>query len=338
MKWLLCVLAAACSGEPSKLDNLAGGHAFTITQIKPGVYHAVGNGKLIAVSNAVIIEGDRDLVVVDTHATPAAAQALRDEIKALTPKPVRYVVNTHDHFDHVSGNQIYGPDVEIISSVQTRDWLVSGKMQQSRGYQNNIAALPAKVAYEEKRLAGGDTAVEADRAKGKALLAEVEKTHLTPPTMTLTQELTLHRGTREIRIMFLGRGHTAGDVIVYLPAEKLVASGDLVVENTAYLGDGYFADWIETIEQLKKLDFDTVLPGHGQAFHGKDKLDHWQAYLRDFWDQAQALHAAKVPWEEAAKQIDLRKHAVHYPKITAVGITPSVVMARAYDLLDGTAK
>jgi cyclase len=335
VKWLLCVLAAACSGEPSKLDNPE--RAFTITEVKPGVYHAVGNGKLIAVSNAVIIEGDRDLVVVDTHATPAAAAALRDEIKALTPKPVRFVVNTHDHFDHISGNQIYGPDVEIISSVQTREWLVSGQMQQSRAYQNNIAALPAKVADEEKRLAAGDKTVEADLAKDKALLAEVERTHVTPPTVTLTQQLTLHRGTREIRIMFLGRGHTAGDVIVYLPAEKIVASGDLIVENTAFLGDGYFVDWIETIEQLKKLDFDTVLPGHGQPFHGKDKLDHWQAYLRDFWDQAQALHAAKVPWEEAAKQIDLRKQAVHYPKITAQGITP-IVMARAYDLLDGTAK
>jgi cyclase len=338
VKWLLCMLAAACSGEPSKLDNLASEHAFTITEVKPGVYHAVGNGKLIAVSNAVIIEGDRDLVVVDTHATPAAAQALRDEIKALTPKPVRFVVNTHDHFDHVSGNQIYGPDVDIISSAQTRQAIAEGRMRESRGYKMGIGGLPAKIADEENRLAGGDKAVETDLAKDKAMLAEVQRTHLTPPTITLTQELTLHRGTREIRIMFLGRGHTSGDVIVYLPAEKVVASGDLIVENTAYLGDGYFADWIETIEQLKKLDFDTVLPGHGQPFHGKDKLDHWQAYLRDFWDQAQQFHAAKVPWEEAAKQVDLRKHAVHYPKITALGITPNHGMARAYDLLDGTVK
>ena len=72
------------------------------------------------------------------------------------------------------------------------------------------------------------------------------------------------------------------------------------------MGDAFFTEWIDTIEALKKLDFDTVLPGHGRAFTGKAKLDHWQAYLRDFWAQAQKFHKAGVPWEEAAKQVDLR--------------------------------
>jgi cyclase len=153
-------------------------------------------------------------------------------------------------------------------------------------------------------------------------------------TMTLDRTMAIYRGSREIRIRFLGRGHTGGDVVVYLPKERIVATGDLLVEATSYMGDAFFTDWIATIETLKGLDFDTVLPGHGRAFTGKAKLEHWQAYLRDFWSQAQKFHAAGVPWEEAAKQVDLRGHAVNYPAIRAAGISPNHGMRRAYEILD----
>jgi cyclase len=150
--------------------------------------------------------------------------------------------------------------------------------------------------------------------------------------------MSVHLGSREVRLLFLGRGHTAGDVIVYLPQERLIATGDLLVENTSYMGDAFFTEWVDTIEALNKVDFDTVLPGHGQAFQGKAKLDHWQAYVRDFWAQAQKLHKAGVPWEEAAKQVDLRAHADNYPNIRGTGIVPNHGMLRAYEILDGKVK
>jgi hypothetical protein len=101
------------------------------------------------------------------------------------------------------------------------------------------------------------------------------------------------------------------------------------------MGDAFFTEWVDTIEALKQVDFDTVLPGHGQAFTGKAQLDHWQAYVRDFWTQAQAFHKKGVPWEEAAKQVDLRGNAVNYPSIKSVGIVPNHAMRRAYQILDG---
>ena len=317
--------------------------AFTFHKIQDGVYHAVGTGSLVVMSNATIIEGDRDVLVVDSHVTPGGAWALREELKAITPKPIRFVVNSHHHFDHSHGNQIYGPEVEIIGSQFARDQIVAGKSVDARPYNTFVGAVPATIKRLETNLAAAKDAKE--RATIENQLA-VQRNHLegtkavkpTPPTLTLTHALTLYRGGREIRILHLGRGHTGGDVIVHLPKERIIATGDLIVEQTSYLGEGYFSEWVDTLEKVKALGFETVLPGHGRAFTGTAKFDHFQAYLRDFWEQARTFHAAKVPALDAAKQIDLRKHAVNYPAIRNIGLTPPDGMLRAYELLDGQVK
>ena len=316
------------------------GQAFTFNKIADGVYHAVGTGSLVVMSNAAVIEGDADVLVVDSHVTPGGAWALREELKAITPKPIRYVVNSHFHFDHSHGNQVYGPEVSIIGHEFARAQMVAGKSLDSRAHEFFVGGVPNTIKALEGRLAAATD--DKERETLRAQLA-VQRNHLegtkavvaTPPNVTLTQTMTLHRGSREIRILHLGRGHTAGDVIVYLPKERIIATGDLLIEGPSYMGDAFFTEWIETIEALKNVDFDTVLPGHGRAFTGKAKLDHWQAYLRDFWSQAQKFHKAGVPWEEAAKQVDLRAQAANYPTIRAAGITPNHGMLRAYEILDG---
>ena len=319
------------------------GKAFTFNKIAEGVYHAVGTGNLVVMSNAAIIEGDTDVLVVDSHVTPGGAWALREELKAITSKPIRYVVNSHFHFDHSHGNQVYGPEVSIIGHEFARAQMVAGKSLESRAHDFFVGGVPTTIKTLEARLAAAKDDKERDTIE--AQLA-VQRNHFEgtksvtpiPPNVTLTHTMTLHRGSREIRIMHLGRGHTAGDVVVYLPKERIIATGDLLVEGTSYMGDAYFTEWIDTIDALKHVDFDTVLPGHGRAFTGKAKLDHWQAYLRDFWAQAQKFHTAGTSWEEAARLVDLRGNAVNYPTIRAAGITPNHGMLRAYEILDGKVK
>jgi glyoxylase-like metal-dependent hydrolase (beta-lactamase superfamily II) len=97
------------------------------------------------------------------------------------------------------------------------------------------------------------------------------------------------------------------------------------------MADGYMNEWPATLEQLKALEFDVVLPGHGQAFRGKERIDYLQAFMRDLWTQATALKQAGVSAEDAAKRIDLRSHAAHYPAITAVGVDVDAVR-RIYEL------
>ncbi|MFN2445262.1 MAG: MBL fold metallo-hydrolase [Vicinamibacterales bacterium] len=340
------IYAAAPPQTSSSSDRPPGsvytGPAFRFNKVAEGVYHAVGTGALAVFCNASIIVNENEAIVIDTHTTPAGAWALREELKAITPKPVRYVINTHWHFDHSHGNQIYGPNVDIIGSAFTRQMIAGGHSMKGRGIERFIGSIPSQIDQLEARL--GASTDPAERAKLQAAL-DVQKNHLeatkavvpTPPNVTLTDQLVLHRGAREIRLMFLGRGHTGGDVVVYLPEERLVMTGDLLVEGTSYMGDAYAADWIETLDRLKALEFDRVLPGHGSVLEGKARIDHWQAYLRDFWTEVQALHRAKVPADEAAKRIDMRAHAHNYPAITAPGVIPDNVH-RAYELMDGKAQ
>ena len=126
------------------------GKAFTFNQVVPGVYHAVGTGALAVGCNASVVVNARRRAGRRHHLSPGAAWALREEMKALTPKPVRYVVNTHWHWDHAHGNQIYGPDVEIIGHEYTRAKLAAGDSTRGRSYEMFIDR-PARPASPTSR-------------------------------------------------------------------------------------------------------------------------------------------------------------------------------------------
>ena len=337
----IAAMPPAQTGRPPGTNYKA--PAFTFNKITDGVYHAVGTGSIVVMSNAAVIEGDRDVLVVDSHVSPGGAWALREELKTVTSKPLRYVVNSHYHFDHSHGNQIYGPDVQIIGHEFAREMILAGKSQDSRARQFFVGGVASQIETLKKRIA--ETTDAAQKAQLENQLA-VQQNHLegtnavqpTPPNVTLNDRITLFLGGREVRIMFMGRGHTAGDVIVHLPKERIIATGDLLVEGTSYSGDAYIPEWIDTLEKVKALDYETTLPGHGNAFKGKAKVEHFQAYLKTLWSEAKRMHDAGVPMEEAAKTIDLRSHAANYPNIRTVGLVPPHGVWRVYELLDGKAK
>jgi cyclase len=314
------------------------GDAFEFERIRDDVYIGMGTGSLTVMSNAAIVINEDDVLVVDSHVSPAGAHALLQELKRITPKPVRYVVNSHYHFDHSHGNQVYGPEVEIIGHEYTRQALESGISLQGRTFARFLAPIPGRV--ESMRAQLDTTSNPAAREELAArlsvqenFLAATNAVEPTPPNVTLERQLTLFRGGREIRMEFLGRGHTAGDVIVYLPEERVVMTGDLLYGGLSYMGNAYIPDWIETLEKLKELDFDVILPGHGPPVRDRAVIDNFQAYLRDLWAQILELHAAGVPAAEAAARIDMRSHSENYPQIRSIGVDLDAV-ERAYELLD----
>ena len=306
-------------------------------KVAEGVYYATSTGSITTVSNAVVVVNDEDVLIVDPGVTAGAATALIADVKTLTNKPIKYVVDSHYHYDHAFGNQAFGPDVTIIGHDTVRQRLNGPAVLKQRTYLMNSTASIANTFTQLKRqISEAKDATE--RAVHERRLAihqqyadEQPKLRPTPPNATLSRDMTLHRGSREIQIRFLGRAHTDGDVVVFLPKERMIATGDMITSALSYTGDAFVAEWPATLEAVMALDFDTVLPGHGSVFKGKDHLRNLQAYWRDFYQQAEAFRKKGVPPEEAAKLMDLSKHAGAIPAAKNPGVDYRGV-DRIYDL------
>ncbi len=313
--------AAAQSGarpRPPGANHV--GRAFEFRPVAEGVWQAVGTGTLGVGSNAAIIVNDADVLVVDSRTSPAAAWVLLDELRRITTKPVRYAVTTHFHYDHAHGNQIYGPEVEIIGHEFTRGMLAAGASRRGSAYDGFVSFVAARAAELRRQV---DTASDpARRTELGHQLRRYEQQRIadravvpTPPTMTLNDRVTLVRGGREIQILFAGRGHTGGDVVVYLPKEKILVTGDLLQERLPYLGDGFVADWIETLGVLDRLDVAAFVPGHGAWFSDRGAIGRLQGFLRDFLAQGTAAHREGLSIPVAARRMDFRAHLAVYPQL-----------------------
>ncbi len=318
------------------------GKAYRFDKIADGVYYATATGSMITGGNNTVIVNDHDVLLVDANTTPAAAREMLAEIKMITDKPVRWVVNTHFHYDHTDGNSVYGPEVQIIATDYVRDMLAHQDVLHTEPFKTSVGSLPAQVEALKK-----EAALEKDPAKKAELgqqikamqdeIVQVKEVKPTPPTMTYSSKLTLYRGDRQIQLLFLGRGHTNGDTVVFLPKEKIVCTGDLMESRPAYMGNGVFDEWIKTLEVLKKLEFDTVLPGHGVPFHDKGLITAYQSYLQDLINQVAALRKKGLNADQAAPKVDLTSHASAFPQITGPGADIRGVR-RVYEWMDETKK
>jgi len=329
-------VAGVQSQRPAGTDH--NGPAFRFNKVAEGVYHAIGTGAVTNIGNASVIVNEDDVIIVDDHVSPAAAWVLVEEIKTLTSKPVRTVINTHFHFDHAHGNQIFGKDVAIIGHEFTREMLIGGKSLEMPLYKDYLGGLPAAVENIKKRLAAETDAtrkatIQRQLQAAENNLASQRELKTVPPNVTLRTNMTLFRGDREIQIRFIGRAHTAGDVVVYLPKEKIVMTGDLLTTGLSNMSDAFVNEWVTTLDELKKLDFVTIMPGHGDAFTDKAKIDNYQAYLRDVWTEVSRLKQQGVSAAEAAKRADLTKHKGNFATINGPGV-PLIAVNRIYELLD----
>jgi cyclase len=323
--------ASAQSGGPL----VSGAHRFE--KAADGIYYATASGTMTVGANSPIIVTDTEAMVIDSQITPAAARALVADLKAITDKPVKYVIDSHYHYDHAHGNQIFGPDVQVIGHENTRTRMLTNVLEQYT-YLTSVEPIPARVAALRERIGKENdpqqkALLERQVNNSLAYLEQVKETKVTPPNVTLERKMTLFRGGREIQILFFGRGHTDTDIVVYLPKERIVCTGDLMESVLSYMGDAYADEWPATLERLMTLDFDTVMPGHGVVFKGKGHIEAFQRYLRDLLKQVRELKAAGVPADAAAARVDMRAFATDFPQIRAAGVDPAAVR-RIYALAD----
>ncbi len=259
-------------------------------------------------SNALVIVNDEDVVVVDSHVTPAKARDLIASIPAITDKPVTAVINSHFHWDHTHGNQEFD-DVPIIGHEYTRMKMATAPLDEptyvrgTTGNEERLAQLAEQIeaAEDEEERAG----LEAYRSMFAAHAADFDEIDPLPPDVTMNEKMTLFRAGREIQIIFVGRAHTGGDVVVYFPQDRLVFTGDILFGGPSFLGDGYVDEWPQTLENLKALDFDLVVPGHGPPLTDLSAIEKSREHYRVLWERTAELHAAEVPAEEVPDAIDL---------------------------------
>ena len=188
--------------------------------------------------NTGIVIGDDAVMVIDTQATPVMAQDVIRRIRAVTDKPIRYVVLSHYHAVRVLGASGYRPD-HVIASRDTYDLIVER----------------------------GEADMKSEIERFPRLFRAVESVPgLTWPTIVFEKRLTMMLGTLRVELMQLGRGHTKGDTVVWLPDERILFSGDLVeFDATPYTGDAYLADWPATLDAIAALSPQKLVPGRGAA-------------------------------------------------------------------------
>ena len=209
-------------------------NAYRFEELADGIHFAFGTGAMTVQSNSLVIINEDHVMLVDTSVTPAAARALIAQIEAeLTDKPIKYVFNSHYHFDHAHGNQIFGDDVEIIAHEYVRQLHQSNVLDQ-RTNRSFTVGIPGQIESLTKQMSEAKDLVERGRLEAdirvrKAHWAALQEIKVKAPNVTYSDVMTIHKGGREVQLHFLGRGHTGGDTVIFLPEERIIFTGDFLV-------------------------------------------------------------------------------------------------------------
>jgi len=316
-----------------------------MTKITDTIYRADNPGTPGINATSWVFINDADVLVTDSEGSPASARSLLAGVATITPKPVRYLVDTHFHIDHAYGNAALPPTMQIIGTDFTRRMLIGPEARQGVTFHNFTDPMPGRIAALKTQLAAEQDSqrkatLQAQLASQEASLAVYTGNFpLQPPNVIVDNSRTIRSGSKEFQILFLGRAHTAGDLVVYVPSEKAVASGDILFKSqVGWQGDAFPNDHPATLDALKKLDIELVLPGHGDHIQGRANIDTaiatMQGYLREEWRQAADAKRQGLSPDEALKTMDMNRFRDAYGN----GVAPSLAAVRhIYDIIDGKA-
>ncbi len=275
----------------------------SFTEIGEGLYAFTAEGD----PNSGVIVGDDSVMIVEAQATPLLARKVIDHVREVTDKPVSHLVLTHYHAVRVLGASAYDASQVIMSDVARA--MVAERGQED--WDSEFQRFP--------RLFEGHEGIPG----------------LTWPTTTFSDSMTVYLGGRRIDIMHLGRAHTAGDAVVWVPDQEVMFTGDIVEFRSAcYCGDGHFGDWGDTLDSVRMFDPDSVAPGRGDALVGRDAVKAAIDCTRDFVESTYRPVAKVVArggslkdaWDAAREECD--------PKFADFAIYEHCLpfnVARAYD-------
>jgi cyclase len=311
---ILVIPASAQTGTP-KPD-------FEVQKIAPDIYAVIRKEppSLWFNTNTIFIIGKRDVTVVDANISSEYTREVLGELKKLTEKPVRYVVNTHWHEDHIIGNRVYReafPEVKFIGHKSTLVDLPTvgatnrkGSVENGKGFVALLKTLIgkgenlAKQKITEEEIAG----YSSDIKLVESYLAEAPTFQIILPDILVENKMEFDDGKRKIEIQFLGRAHTGADLVIFLPKEKIVASGDLLVLPVPLVGStAYPLEYAATLENLLRLNARIIIPGHGAVQRDDAYARLMIRLLNSIKSQAEASVARGETLEQMRKSVNLEE-------------------------------
>jgi len=291
---------------------------YEFEELAPGVWVGIRPDppRFPVMGNTTFVISDEGVVVFDGGGMPAMAEQLLDKIHSLTDKPITHVVISHWHGDHHFGivriAEEY-PDVQIIAHEFTRDVINSSRINYiDRGpgfYERNREEFERIIATgvdgEGKQHSDIDRDIYrrmlADR---ESIESEYRRARVTPPNVVFSEQYTITSGARRIELLFLGHGNTAGDIVMWLPEERIVASGDIVVLPSPYAFNVAPLSWAQTLRNLKALDYAMLVPGHGPVQRDTSYIDLLIEAAKSIAAQRDMLLAAGKSADETKAALD----------------------------------
>ena len=359
---LIAVTVVGCTGRgvstTATVTDTPRDSGFVVQRLADGVYAVVRQEPLgfINESNSMFVIGDRGVIVVDAQSSSGRTRETLAALRRLTSKPVTAVIHTHWHDDHVTGNEVYReafPAVEFIGhSTATEDMNTMG-VAFRRGAANKgqtIALLRGMVTRQQSFLGGAIDSLEArSHVLSASLLEEYSNgsADFRPltPTRVVDSTLVLRQGNRDVEVRWLGRGHTRGDLVVFLPRERILATGDLLMWPVQFIGSTSFPGEIPaTIGRLRALKANVVVPGHGRVMTGAAADSHADLIgrtARALSTQAEAAVARGETLDSARRHLDLNdvkremtagirlREALFSYYVTSEGFTRAFALATA---------
>jgi cyclase len=296
--------------------------SFKVEKIADGIYALIRTepASLWFNPNNVVIIGKRDVIVIDSNITSEHTREVLAELRKLTDKPVKYVVNTHWHEDHIIGNRVYRDAFPGVQFVGHRSSLTDlptigernrkGSLQNGRGF---VGLLESKLEKGEN-LAGQKLTEEerlgysSDINLVSMYLAESKSFEIVLPTVLVDDRIDISQEKRRIEVQYLGKAHTGADLVVHLPDERIVITGDLIVHPVPLVGStSYPLDYAATLEKLLALDAKVMIPSHGPVVRETGHLKSMIGLLNAIKHQAEASATRGETLEQMRKGIDLEE-------------------------------
>jgi cyclase len=278
---------------------------FDLLQLSEGVYACVHKFGGEAICNAGVIDNGEATIIFDTFLSPRVAGELKELVDVLDLSPVRYVVNSHAHNDHIRGNQVFDEEIQLISTKRTAELI--GEWE-PHGIQEEKEYAPALFMYWDSLYMAysGDTtsreftSIQMWRPYYKVLSESYREVTTRIPDVFVEGEMELNGPDRKVRLISRGPGNTESDLILFLPDDGIIFSGDLVFnEMHPYLGDGDPEGWLGYLDFMDQLEYSTIVPGHGQVC-GQEGIQWMKRYIADLQQKARQLVGEDFPVDSIA--------------------------------------